>query len=168
MERFLRGKEREAVRSNLPPSLPPYGFRFNPKEQVVSGKGWGLRKVIRDAAGLPASPAWGSRRLGTGEGCMCSFGLSDDRVWETELVGGREPWGQTGPPHAGVRPLKVPATAHCGAAGTGTGGGRDHLAARSDGDWTHLRACLCQASLVSLSLSRVPLPGHQSPDPSLS
>ena len=82
MERFLRGKEREAVRSNLPPSLPPYGFRFNPKEQVVSGKGWGLRKVIWDAAGLPASPAWGSRRLGTGAGCVCSFGLSDDRVWE--------------------------------------------------------------------------------------
>ena len=90
VESFLRGKEREAVRRNLPPSLPPYGFRFNPKEQVVSGKGWGLRKVIRDAAGLPASPAWGSRRLGTGEGCMCSFGLNDDRVWETELVGGRE------------------------------------------------------------------------------
>lgn len=49
-----------------PPSLPPYGFRFNPKEQVVSGKGWGLRKVIWDAAGLPATPAWGSRHLGRG------------------------------------------------------------------------------------------------------
>lgn len=80
-------------------------------------------------------------------------------------MGGREPWGQTGPPHAGVRPLKVPAMARCGAAGTGPGGGLDRLAARSDGHWTHLRARLCQASL---SLSRAPLPGRPSPDPPLS
>ena len=52
------------------------------------------------------------------------------------------PEKQTGPPHVGVRPLKAPAVAHCGTASTGRGSWLDHLAARSDGDWT-LDPSLC-------------------------
>lgn len=54
------------------------------------------------------------------------------------------PEKQTGPPHVGVRPLKVPAIAHCGTAGTGGSSWLDHRAARRDGDWT-LDPSLCPA-----------------------
>lgn len=151
--------------SSLSPSL---WVQVQPQTAGGFREGLGFEESDPGCHRAASFPSLGVQASGHRGGVYVQLWLSDDRVWETELVGGREPWGQTGPPHAGVRPLKVPAMAHCGTAGTGVGGRLDHLAARSDADWTHPPAHLCQASLVSLSLSRAPLPGHWSPDPSLS
>ena len=81
------------VRSNLPPSL---WVQVQPQRAGGFREGLGFEESDLGccrAASFPSLGVQASGKLGTGEGYMSSFGLSDDRVWEAELVGGREPWG---------------------------------------------------------------------------
>lgn len=136
-------------------------------DRVVSFPRLGIR-----VAGRPGHPAEGS--LAQGAGCVGSLRVSEDRVWETELVGGRELWGPLiRSPRSGLGPL-VQASWKCQPTELWRAVGlwaQDEVA----GWATSLPGCprigpirVCRASLASRSLSRGSLLGHQSPGSSLS
>lgn len=130
-----------------------------------------LRPGVR-VAGRPGHPAEGS--LAQGAGCACSLRVSEDRVWETELVGGRELWGPLiRSPRSGLGPLVQASWKYQPAELWHAVGLRAQEAVAG---WaTSLPGCprigpirVCRVSLASRSLSRGSLLGHQSPGSSLS
>lgn len=93
MERFLRGKEREVVRSNLPPSLPPsLWVQIQPQRAGGFREGLGFEESDLGCCRAASHPSLGVQASGKGRGICAALGSvmtgsGKQSWWEAESHG---------------------------------------------------------------------------------